>query len=197
MIVILVAVGLTVGGFFAFVGQVERQASPITDQPKADAIVVLTGGRARLDAAVGLLAEGSGERLLISGVHSDISEAALREALGVSQRLYDCCIDIDREALDTTGNATGSARWARDNGYSSLIIVTNDYHVPRSMLEMRRTLPELVLTAYPVVNESGSASDLTALVDRYRVLVGEYAKYLVAYARAPISRPNLAFHAAN
>ena len=38
---------------------------------RADAIIVLTGGQSRLDAALDLLKSGKGKRLLISGVHPD------------------------------------------------------------------------------------------------------------------------------
>ena len=85
--------------------------------------------------------------------------------------------------MDTTGNATGSAAWAEQHGYGRLIVVTNDYHVPRSMLEMRRALPDRELTAYAVVNAKPSATDFANWLDRYRVLAGEYAKYLVAQVR--------------
>ena len=182
----IAAIGLLGAGFWQFVSQIDRQALAVANKPKADAIVVLTGGRARLDAAVRLLSEGCGKRLLISGVHAEVSEETLRSTLGVSQVLYDCCIDIDRDALDTTGNAVSSAQWVRSNGFESLIVVTNDYHMPRSMLEMRRALPELTMTAYPVINTKPKVGALSGQMDRYRVLIGEYAKYLIVAVRRPI-----------
>ena len=49
---------------------------------KADAIIVLTGGQSRLDAAIDLLTSGKGERLLISGVHPSASRRQLQAATG-------------------------------------------------------------------------------------------------------------------
>src|SRR5690348_9573741 len=50
-------------GFALFATHVSRLSTP--DNPQAaDAIIVLTGGQARLDAAVGLLKSGKGQRLL-------------------------------------------------------------------------------------------------------------------------------------
>lgn len=172
-----------VAGFFLFAARVGGQAENRPAAVSADAIVVLTGGRARLEPAVSLLRHKRGARLLISGVDTDISDATLRRTLEVGTDLFECCIDIDREALDTEGNAKSSAAWARQNGYGSLIVVTNDYHVPRSMLEMRNALPDVDIVPYPVVNTNPETADLAASMDRYRVLLGEYAKYLVARAR--------------
>lgn len=179
----LAAAAFLIAGFVGFAAQVAGQDRYLDSTATADGIVVLTGGRARLDAGVALLRAERGARLLISGVDAGISEETLRRTLGVSADLFECCIDVDREALDTTGNARSSAAWATHNGYLSLIVVTNDYHVPRSMLEMRRVMPGRQLTAYPVINENPRSADMAGAVDRYRVLIGEYAKYLVAQAR--------------
>jgi len=185
LLVALTALALIVlvAGFFLFAARVGGQTENRPAAVSADAIVVLTGGRARLEPAVSLLRHQRGARLLISGVDTDISDATLRRTLDVDTDLFECCIDIDREALDTRGNARSSAAWARLNDFGSLIVVTNDYHLPRSMLEMRSALPDVAIVPYPVVNTKPAANDLRAFADRYRVLLGEYAKYLVARAR--------------
>ena len=58
---------LFLGGFAIFYQHVASLAPP--ENPKADAIVVLTGGYQRIDQAVELLQSGAGKRLLISGVN--------------------------------------------------------------------------------------------------------------------------------
>ena len=169
-------------GFGAFVYRVNQADLP--EPVRADAIVVLTGGRARLDPAVRLLTEGRGERLLISGVNGDLSRDTMRKTLGIDAAVFECCVDLDRAALDTIGNAEASAIWAEANGFTSLIVVTNDYHMPRALLEFRRLMPEIELVAYPVKNGITDTSDPLKHLDRYRVLAGEYAKFLAANARA-------------
>lgn len=185
LLVALAALALiaVVVGFFVFAARVGGQTESPPAAVSADAIVVLTGGRARLEPALALLRQQRGARLLISGVDTDISDATLRRTLDINADLFECCIDIDREALDTRGNAKSSAMWARRNAYGSLIVVTNDYHVPRSMLEMRSALPDVAIVPYPVVNTKPGANDFAGFADRYRVLLAEYAKYLVARAR--------------
>jgi uncharacterized SAM-binding protein YcdF (DUF218 family) len=179
---LLGALALFAGGFGWFANHVSHLATP-SDPEKADAIIVLTGGQSRLDAAIGLLASGKGERLLISGVHPSATRRQLRIATGGDQKLFTCCVDIDHAALDTVGNAEESAKWVRGHAYGSVILVTNNYHMPRSLLEMSRLLGEARLEPYPVVNSNLDNGEWLTKPEALRVLFTEYNKYLLALAR--------------
>jgi len=169
-------------GFALFATHVSRLATPRNPQ-SADAIIVLTGGQARLDAAVSLLKSGKGERLLISGVHPSTTRKTLQAATGGDDALFSCCVDIDRAALDTIGNAEESAKWVRTHAYERVILVTNNYHMPRSLLEMQRLLDTAQLEPYPVVNSSIDKGSWLARPEVLRVLFTEYGKYLLALVR--------------
>ncbi len=175
---------LFVAGFVVFSTHIGRLSTP-ADPPGADAIIVLTGGQARLDAAIDLLKSGKGKRLLISGVHPDANRDDLRAVTGGDKKLFSCCVDIDHAALDTIGNAEESAKWVRVHDYGKVILVTNNYHMPRSLLEMGRLLGNATLEPYPVVNtrlDDGRWMQPQAL----RVLFTEYNKYLLALARGVV-----------
>lgn len=176
---------LFVGGFALFASHVSSLAVPQDPEP-ADAIIVLTGGQSRIDAALDLLKSGKGERLLISGVNPMASAEALRAATGADKQLFNCCVDIDKAALDTIGNAEESAKWMEEHSYRSVILVTNNYHMPRSMLEMRRLLQKARLEPYPVVNSRLDGGGWLAKPDAMRVLFTEYVKYLAAVARGAL-----------
>ena len=118
-------------GFGFFLSEVNGFRDIPVSGSRADGIVVLTGGYARLEPAVALLLAKRGERLLVSGVNEHTSKDTLRNALAIDEKTFECCVDIDRAALDTTGNADQTARWAEANGFKSLLVVTNDYHMPR------------------------------------------------------------------
>jgi uncharacterized SAM-binding protein YcdF (DUF218 family) len=176
-------------GFAAFAVHVGAMRTP-GDPAPADAIIVLTGGQARLDAAVDLLRSGKGQRLLISGVHPTARPADLRSATGAEASLFDCCVDIDHAALDTIGNAEESAKWIEANAYATVLLVTNNYHMPRSLLEMGRHLDEGVLQPYPVVNSRLDRGEWMVKPDALRVLIPEYLKYLAALARSVLPAPS-------
>lgn len=182
---ILVAAIAYGAGFGVFGLSVAAMRAPLT-VPKADGIVVLTGGRQRIVAAIDLLKSGLGKRLLISGVNPVTDRAALQAANGAAPALFSCCIDIDHAALDTIGNAEESAKWLRDRGYASAIVVTSNYHIPRSLLEMRRAVGNVDLIPYPVVSEQRSAFGWIADADAMRVLFVEYSKYVGALLRGTL-----------
>lgn len=169
-------------GFVAFSEKVTSMQSPVLDQP-ADAIVVLTGGQSRIQAALDLLKDKQGKRLLISGVHPSTTKKSLQRATFTEQSLFDCCVDLDRSALNTVGNATESERWIRANDYHRVIVVTNDYHIPRSILEMSSRMQDVEFVPYPVVNGEKRSNSWVAESDTLRVLFIEYVKYIGAVIR--------------
>lgn len=173
---------LFAGGFGWFANHVAHLATP-ADPEKADAIIVLTGGTSRLDAAMNLLETGKGQRLLISGVHPSATRRQLQIATGGDKALFTCCVDIDHAALDTIGNAEESAKWVDSHAYGTVILVTNNYHMPRSLLEMGRLLGNARLEPYPVVNSNLDNGGWLTKPEALRVLFTEYNKYLLALAR--------------
>jgi len=179
---VLATAGVFAGGFGIFATHVSEMTTP-KDVADADAIIVLTGGQARLDAAVDLLKSGKGKRLLISGVNPAADREDLRSATGGDKTLFSCCIDIDHAALDTIGNAEESAKWVESHDYGRVILVTNNYHMPRSLLEMGRLVGKAELKPYPVVNTKLSDGDWMTKPQALRVIFTEYTKYLAALAR--------------
>jgi uncharacterized SAM-binding protein YcdF (DUF218 family) len=176
-----IACALAVGfGFFA--EHVSLLTQP-ANMRAADGIIVLTGGQSRLAAAVDLLKSGKGKRLLISGVNPHSGRKALREVTGGDKRLFSCCVDIDHEAIDTVGNAEQSAKWMAEHDYGSVILVTNNYHMPRSLAELSYVDPATEFIPYPVVNSDLKTSNWFTDPNAMRVMLAEYAKVLLASAR--------------
>jgi uncharacterized SAM-binding protein YcdF (DUF218 family) len=177
----IIAVVAFIAGFWSFAENVRREAG---EPAPAQAIVALTGGSLeRLTTGVRLLEENKGERLLISGVNRIVTDAELYDALEVDPALGECCIDVGRRAEDTLGNASETAAWAREHRYTNIILVTDDYHMPRSQAELEVALPEAEIHPYPVrtrwTDPALWRSDLGAAMR----LGGEYVKYLVIRGR--------------
>jgi uncharacterized SAM-binding protein YcdF (DUF218 family) len=170
-------------GFFHFTARVQA-LSPPEIPPEADAIVVLTGGtQGRLDTGLDLLRAGAGERLLISGVNPSLSNEDVQEALDISDDLAACCIDFGREAQDTLGNASETADWARTHGYGRLLLVTDDYHMPRSFIELRLAMPDVTLLPYPVESSWAEPTEWSSRPGAVGRMVVEYGKYLIVKLR--------------
>jgi uncharacterized SAM-binding protein YcdF (DUF218 family) len=167
-------------GFVVFYTQVAALA-PI-DNPKADAIVALTGGYQRIDQAVQLLAQGAGKRLLISGVNPATSVGHIRSFTRSRKDLFQCCVDLGHDARNTEGNAAETVQWIRAHGYTTVILVTNNYHMPRSLAEIRRLDRDTDFLAYPVEKRL-TLADIAANPLLLRTLMSEYVKYLLVVSR--------------
>lgn len=181
-VIVLAVAGLYLVGFVVFVATLPRTPRSVA---RVDAIVALTGGDTRLDAAAALFDRGVGERLLISGVHPETTKDELKKLVHGGPR-FDCCTDLGYAAEDTHGNAEETAAWVRFHHYKKLLIVTARYHMPRSLAEFHAAMPHVTLVPYPVEPESidlkGWWHDPRAL----RVLFGEYAKYLATVSLAAV-----------
>lgn len=139
------------------------------DAPKADAIVVITGGKGRIEHAASLLADGKGKRLLIAGADPSVRKADLVRRLGGKQKLLDCCIDLGSESVDTRSNAEEANRWIKRRGYKSVRLVTSDWHMRRARYEFNRQLDKGVKII----------PDAVRTEPNFMTLFAEYNKYLL------------------
>lgn len=184
-LVVLAAIWLA--GLAAFADRVDR-STPAPQPEPADGLVVLTGAGSneRLAAGMRLLEDDLAKRLLVSGVNREASREDIRAVSRAVRRLYDCCVDLGFEAANTVGNARETAGWAKAMRYRRLIVVTADYHMPRAMLELRSTMPDAVLTPYPVKTSALDAARWWRTARQARLMVTEYTKYLAILAREAV-----------
>ncbi|HEY8566795.1 MAG TPA: YdcF family protein [Beijerinckiaceae bacterium] len=170
-----------VAGFVAFTATIDRyERSPET---RADGIVALTGGAQRIGDAIDLLAKGYAGRLLITGVNERTSRDEIARLNPGQRRLFDCCVDLDYRARNTVGNAIETRRWANDHRFRSLIVVTSNYHMPRTLVELDHVLPDARKVPYAVVTNTVQAEAWWRSPATARVLLGEYVKFLVGWVR--------------
>ncbi len=178
---------LTAGaaGFLLFVSSLDRVER---DPPgSADAIVALTGGAQRIGDAIELLGRGFGGRLLITGVNERTSRDEIARLSPGQRRLVECCVDLDYRARNTVGNAEETRRWVRENGFRSLIVVTSNYHMPRTMVELDHALPQVDKVPHPVVTRTGDPAGWWASIATARLLASEYVKYLMVSLRTRVT----------
>jgi uncharacterized SAM-binding protein YcdF (DUF218 family) len=173
-------------GFLVFASRVAPNTPASVE--RADGIVVLTGGSHRLPEAARLLADGRGNRLLISGANRITSRDDLHRKSGISRELFEHRVDIGYDAQDTGGNADETMQWAAEKRFTRLIIVTSSYHMPRSLAELGRVLPNVTLIPYPVVAQGFRKERWWREPAIARILFSEYVKFLPSAARLGVAR---------
>ncbi len=184
IIFVIVLAGVLIAGLFSFAGNLPRRVE--NPNGKTGAIVVLTGGSERLATGFALLSQGQAEKLFISGVNRSTSREAIRTRAGAAER-FECCVVIGRDALNTEGNAEETAAWMKAQGYTSLRVVTASYHMPRSLLEMRRAMPGVTLVPHPVFPRRVKIESWWRSPGTASLLATEAGKYWAATVRAWIS----------
>jgi uncharacterized SAM-binding protein YcdF (DUF218 family) len=147
-----------------------------------DAIVVLTGGSLRVPRGLALLADGKAKKLFISGVYQGVDVAELLHLSRQSPDRVACCIVLGHAADNTRGNALETEAFMREEDFHSLRLVTASYHMPRSLLEFHRAMPNVAIIVNPVFPQTVKRR-WWAWPGTFSLIVNEYDKYLVALVR--------------
>ena len=137
---------------------------------KTDGIVVLTGGEGRVARGFELIERGAADRLLISGVASEVRPQELAARYDVPMATIRCCVDLGRVATDTRTNGQEIAEWVQRRRLRSIRVVTNDWHMPRARKEIGWRLGST-----PRIVTDAVHSERT-----FKQLFLEYNKYLIS-----------------
>lgn len=146
------------------------------DLPDVEGIVVFTGGKNRVQTAIQLLSQNIGQRLFISGVNPNTKKSDISHRIKLDRKLLDCCIDLGKNANNTFENAFETIRWVQNNNFKSLVIVTSNYHMKRSLFILKQLDPNIKFIPFHV--ESTLLQDTnSSLKETIRALTIEYLKY--------------------
>lgn len=174
-------------GFAWFVHRIHRRYEA---PPRADGIVVLTGGADRIQTALRLLQENRAMRLLVSGAGTGVDLAELAHLSGLPAAPLAGRVTLGHAATSTRGNALETAAWVSRHDIHSLIVVTAFYHMPRALTELRRVLTGVALYPLPVQPPGLSGRDGRLLA--LRLEAGEFTKFLIARSGFSMLSPGLA-----
>ena len=155
---------------------------------RSDVVIVYTGGGgARIAEGMSLLASGAADRLLISGVHPDITRENFADLWTGAPELFECCVDLGWEARSTMGNAGEAAQWVAKHNARRIVLVTSDYHMPRALAESQVTMPAVEITPHPVASGYLDDNGNPASRKAWEKLAGEYNKFILAKTKALIA----------
>jgi uncharacterized SAM-binding protein YcdF (DUF218 family) len=107
---------------------------------RADAVVVLSGGRSsRLDPALALMRRGVAPVLVLSSPSRDKKWPTARKICRAPAHAYAYrVICFEASPYSTQGEARAIARLARANHWTQLAVVTSTFHVTRARMLVRR-----------------------------------------------------------
>lgn len=181
---LLFAFVIWTAGLFSFASNIPTDVAE--PDMKTDAIVVLTGGSGRLRAGLDLLMTQHAEQLFVSGVYRGVDVDQLLKVQKQRPEDVENRISLG-DAINTRENARETADWMRANNLSSLRLVTAAYHMPRSLLEFKDVLADVMIAPHPVFPDHVKQSKWWAFPGTFALTVTEYNKFLLAWIRQSLA----------
>ena len=167
---------LILSHFIFFLSLVKNFKSNYSTITSIDSIVVLTGDKFRISKGMEILSNGIGEKLLLSGVNKNIKLINIKNEFPKYKNFFDCCVDIDNISSNTFENSRETFLWLEKNKYTSVLIVSSNYHMPRVKLEFERFF-KTENTYYHPVNSNNDVK----VIGKVKKLFLEYVKYMRTY----------------
>jgi uncharacterized SAM-binding protein YcdF (DUF218 family) len=163
-----------------------------TDPRPTEAIVVLTGSSRRLAEGIALMHQGKGQVLFVSGVGGRAEFDEVLQSPGTEPpRWLACCTVLGHDAENTSGNAVETRQWIERRGFHSLRLVTSWWHMPRSLVDFERAMPNVEIVPHPVFAEHVDRGEWWSHGTMPFVLLLEYGKYLAALFLPVVDPPAL------
>ena len=163
-LVLLVVFGSWVYGLVDFYMVTQQFAN--TKNP-VDGIVILTGGKDRIQTGMALFDELRAKRILISGVDRAVKPSVIKQKQLKGYDHIHQFTDIGYGAVNTFSNALESAVWVRNHRFQTIGLVTGRFHIPRSLWLFKKAMPET--TVLPIAVDADDSN--------FVHLLREYHKY--------------------
>lgn len=144
---------------FGFLGFADSLPKPLAGEP-TDAVIVLTGGPGRIARGLSVVDQGLAKEMFVSGVDPEVRPAEFAAEFDVSRGTMECCVKLGYLAVDTRTNAGEAAQWLRENKFTSVRLVTTDWHMARASSEFEETLPPDIRVVEDAVTSHPSLATL-------------------------------------
>ncbi|WP_325063785.1 YdcF family protein [Pseudoblastomonas halimionae] len=141
---------------------------PADADTRTDAVIVPTGGSGRIARGLDLLRADTTQALFVAGVDREVRPPEFAASFGVEESLMECCVTLDFRSVDTKSNALEAAKWLKEKDYKSVRLVTSDWHIRRSALDLERATDGTVVILEDAVP---SDPDLAMLFLEYHKLL--------------------------
>ena len=174
---------LIVMDYFFFYNKIKNYKNDIGFKKN---LIVLTGGNHRIKKTLDVFfkIDDPEKKLFISGVGKGFNKRVLKNLSKEYKNYFEtieCCISFEGRSKNTFSNAKESFRWVISENIDSFILLTNNYHMPRAMLEFKNIFNDFSITPYVFIDKDNSS------FNQVINLISEYMKYNLAFVRVNLS----------
>ena len=167
--------------FLHFLNQIPNKNDIYPAPLNADAIVVLTGDNNRIESGLQLFANMGIKYIFISGVAPSSSlEQIVRQYENKDFYLKEAAsIELGKKATSTFGNLDETKEWIKDKQLKTIILVTSNYHMPRSYALFKKKLNIDNIIAYPTFSDKFDSNNWWRDTSAVELILTEFHKYLL------------------
>ena len=177
--ILLILISIWIVGFIYFIYNMPLSTEDSTTI--TDAIVVLTGGKGRIDEGIALLEANKARKLLITGVgyQTKLEEIPINNYEKV--KLLSDKITLGYNATNTKGNVLETIQWMKDNNLKTIRLVTSSYHIARANLEFTKILDKKSIICNPVLPYNIRPNNIWKSPGYLKLIGLEYCKFICLY----------------
>ena len=84
---------------------------------------------------------------------------------------------------NTYSNAVETSKWVSKNNIKEILLITSNYHIPRSILEFQNKMPNLKILYYPITPKQHQINKWLKSFETFSLIFIEYCKYIIANVR--------------
>ncbi|MDB3954623.1 YdcF family protein [Alphaproteobacteria bacterium] len=160
--------------FIHFIGNIDKE---FTIKKNVNNIVVLTGNTGRLVFGLDLMSNNSKSRMLITGVAKGVKYSEIIKNRDVKRDR----IDLGYKAQTTLGNAIETFLWIKEYDIRDIILVTDNWHMQRTLLLFNITMPNIEVSPYPIESMNFTMEDFFQFEKKTFFIYKEHLKYIVSH----------------
>jgi len=160
--------------FIHFIGNIDKE---FTIKKNVNNIVVLTGNTGRLVFGLDLMSNNSKSRMLITGVAKGVKYSEIIKNRDVKRDR----IDLGYKAQTTLGNAIETSLWIKEYDIRDIILVTDNWHMQRTLLLFNITMPNIEVSPYPIESMNFTMEDFFQFEKKTFFIYKEHLKYIVSH----------------
>ena len=161
--------------------------------PKNTNIVILTGGTNRIKDGFDIINKFDEKskytiKILVSGTGKGFTKLSLQNMLSpdFDLKLIKCCVELDAISQNTYSNAKQTLKWSTRNNIKEFILITSNYHMPRSILEFKNKMPNIRILTYPIKPRKHEINNWLNSFETFSLIFYEFCKFIISNIRINI-----------
>ena len=161
--------------------------------PENTNIVILTGGTNRIKDGFDIINKFDEKskytiKILVSGTGKGFTKLSIKNMLSpdFDLKLIKCCVELDAISQNTYSNAKQTLKWSTKNNIKEFILITSNYHMPRSILEFKNKMPNIRILTYPIKPRKHEINNWLNSFETFSLIFYEFCKFIISNIRINI-----------